>query len=54
MKLCVYRDTQLQVTENLWFEKFKSQHISALQDWKHILLLTTDYTGDNKNTEFIL
>ena len=32
----------------MWFAKFKSQHISVFQDWKHILLLTTDYTGASK------
>ena len=36
------------------FVKFKSQHLSVFQDWKHILLLATDYTGANKNTECLL
>ena len=39
-----YRDTQLQVTEKVC-AKFKYQHISVFLDWKHSLLLTTDYTG---------
>ena len=31
--------------------KFKSQHLSGFQDWKHILRLTTGCAGANKNTE---
>ena len=36
------------------FVKFKSQHLSVFQDWKHILRLTTDYAGADKNTECLL
>ena len=32
----------------VWFTKLISHHISVFQDLKHILLLTTDYTGANK------
>ena len=39
-----YRDTQLQVTENVCgFVKFRSQNISMFQDWRQILLLATGY-----------
>ena len=36
------------------FVKFKSQHLSVFQDWKHILLLATGYAGANKYTEWPL
>ena len=48
-----YRDPQLQVTENLCYLKFKSQHISVFQDWKHIRFLSVNYTGANKYAELL-
>ena len=32
------------------FVKFRSQHISVFQDWKHILFFTTDHIGADENT----
>ena len=43
----VYSDPHLRVTKN-YFLKFKTQ------DLRHLLLLTTDYTFANKNTECLL
>ena len=34
--------------------EIKPQHISVFQNWKHILLLPTGYTGGNKNAECLL
>ena len=46
-----YRDPQLQVTENMCDLRNLSTNISVFQDWKHILLLTTGYTGASKNKD---
>ena len=57
LKLCLATATHSfkgHICKFEWFAKFKFHHISVFQDWKHILLLTTDYTGASKNTECLL
>ena len=50
-----YRDTQLQVTENLSdLQNLGPNIYQCLKDWKHILLLKTGYTGASKRTECLL
>ena len=50
-----YRDAQLQLTENLFDLRNSSpQNISVFQDLKYVLLLTTDYTGAKKKSEYLL
>ena len=47
-----YRDTQLQVSENLCdLRNLSTNILSAFQYLRHILLLTTGYTGANKTVD---